>query len=168
MTTILDIAADYRALEQLIEEAQGELTPELEAWLTEMEQTLATKTDAYVHILTRLEATEDYLNEQAKKLSDAAKSIEAHRERMKSRIKLAMVTMDRREVGSGAWLFKRSPAAPRLVIDDEAKIPQAFKVQRWEVVKSDIKDAIAKGAPVDGAHIETGDSLRIYPNRGGK
>ena len=169
MSTLLAAAADYRALEQLLEEAQGELTPELEAWLDEMDGTLAEKTDAYVHIMGKLEANADHLKAEAAKLSLAARSLDGHYERMKARIKDAMAVMHKTEIVGSAWRFKRSPSAPRLIVDDEAKLPAEYRVPKtvYEIQKDALKAAIAKGEAIQGAHIETGDTLRVYANKSG-
>mgnify|MGYP001561026313 CR=1 FL=1 len=167
VTTLLSAAADARALEVLLQEAQGELSPELESWMDEVEKTVAGKVDAYHYILSRLEANEDHLRIEASALEAAARSIAKVRENMKARIKMAMLTMDTDEIKGSAWRFKLSPAQPRLVVDDEGKIPKDYMVVSYSPDKDKLKAAIKSGAAIEGVHIETTDALRTYPNKSG-
>lgn len=166
-TTLIEAAQDFAAVEQLLLESQGELTPELEAWLTEVESNVADRVDAYVMVQERLKEAADFYKTQADKFLAAKKASENAVERMKERIRAAMTTMGTDELRGEAFRFKMSNAPKRLVIDNEDTVPMAYKSARtvYDLAKDGIKVALEGGSEIPGCHLEGGKSIRSYVNK---
>lgn len=166
--TLLAAAQDEVALMALVQEAEGELTPQLEEWLAEVEKNIATKADHYRFVLDRLEANAEALDKRAKELRAAAVALHNVQESIKGRIKQAMTTMGTNEVKGESFRFKLSNSAPRIVVDNEDKVPLTFKREEtvWTPDKKAIKESFDLGVPVEGCHIEQGQTLRTYVNKG--
>ena len=89
--TLLDITADMAALDALLAESGGEITPDTEATLNaffaETETNLAGKVDAYCALISEMEARAEVRKAEAKRLADRARVDEnaaaALRERMR-------------------------------------------------------------------------------------
>lgn len=67
--------------------------------------------------------------------------------------------IERAEGVSARIAYKKNP--PSVVIDNEAEIPKEFWRCKLEVNKSEIKEALAAGKPVAGAHLESAVGLQI-------
>lgn len=67
--------------------------------------------------------------------------------------------IERAEGVSARIAYKKNP--PSVVIDNEAEIPKEFWRCKLEVNKSAIKEALAAGKPVAGAHLESAVGLQI-------
>ncbi len=168
--SLVQVAQDELALMELIQEAEGELTPQLEEWLNEVEKNIAVKTDHYQFVLDRLEANSEALDKRSKELRAAAVALQSVKENINGRIKHAMQTMGTNEIKGESFRFKLSSAAPRVVVDNEAAIPLTFKREEtiWTADKKAIKESFDLGVPVEGCHIEQGATLRTYVNKESK
>lgn len=75
--TLLDITADMAALDALLAESGGEITPDteatLDAFFAETEANLAGKVDAYCALISEMEARADVRKAEAKRLADRAR-----------------------------------------------------------------------------------------------
>lgn len=83
LSTLLD---EYRAIEDMLVEASGEITPEIEAKLGAFGSELGEKLDGYAGAISYLKGQIDYLKAEAAQYTARAKalsnSVEAMRERM--------------------------------------------------------------------------------------
>lgn len=70
------IEQEYRDIEQAIEQAEGEITPELEERINVNEEDRAAKVSAYVHIIREREAAARACQEEARRLQSMAASHE--------------------------------------------------------------------------------------------
>lgn len=86
MPTLIDIAEASLTLQGLLYEAEGELTPELEASLDAILADGRDALDAAAWVLRKMDADEEYLKSEAKRLSDRAKSISTQRENLRGRM----------------------------------------------------------------------------------
>lgn len=162
MSSIFNYMADYRALEELIFQENGELNETLEQWLSECQRNLATKVDSYGYILDRLDSTSDELKRQAKRFSDAAKQVENARDRLKETVKTTLQVLEKNEIKGESFTFKLSNTAQRLVLDETA-LPENYKMQVTTIVpdKERIKSDLKEGKEIQGARLEGGKALRV-------
>ena len=164
--TLAQLALDAAELSRLLLEAQGELSPELEARLAVTDSALLQKVDGYNFIIEEFEAHASIWKRRKDACAAQQKKFEGQAERLKSRIKEALKIMGRKEVTGTYYKFQLRTSAPRLVIDDESKIPATCKmiVQTTVVDKEKVKKALADGIEVPGAHIEENGSLYALEN----
>jgi hypothetical protein len=147
-------------------ESGGEVTPELEARLNCNEVALAQKVDAYVMMSERLEQEEAYWKAKASEFSAIAKGFVQARERLKNNIKFAMNTLGTDEIHGGAYRYKLTKSAPKLVIQDEKQLPDEFMQTIVEKIpdKDKLLVALKDGFEIPGATLEDVQRLTPYKN----
>lgn len=164
--TLLDLANRANEITQLIIEADGELTPELEQALAVSEKDIAQKADGYYLMMVTMSNRVKELKELSKQFTDAAKSIDNQLKSLNERLKFAMESMDTDEIKGERYRFKLSTGKASLVIKHEL-IGDAFKreVVTTEVDKDLIESKLKAGEKVPGAYLEPTLTLRKYVNK---
>lgn len=171
MPTIYEISEDMAALDALLAETGGEITPEAEAAFAAFEAELAanlhSKTDAYCALIAEIDARAAARKAEAKRLADRAKTDERAADALRERLrfvwetrKLGKVETDRFTVS----LAKNGGKAPLDIRCGVEDLP-AWAVKRETVVTVD-KDAIRArldaGEPLDFASLmERGTRINI-------
>ena len=91
MPTIYDISEDMAALDALLAETGGEITPEAEAAFAAFESELAAnlhaKTDAYCALIAEIDARSTARKAEAKRLADRAKIDERTADALRERLR---------------------------------------------------------------------------------
>lgn len=163
MATLFNITEEQRRINFLLEESEGEITPELEELLAVNEANLNTKAESYRNAILK-NATEIKAAKEEKKRIDALiKQKERANDMMQERIKEAMQTFGLEEINinngvGGRFSFRKSAS---LVIDNEEAVPDEYKKATYTIDKAGIKEAIKAGAACDYAHIEENLNLQI-------
>lgn len=170
MPTLLDIADDARALADLLDERDGDITGQedaVQAFLDETGDALTAKVDAYAGLIRQLEAFAATRKAEAKRMADLAKSDENRAKWLKERLLLAMdvigetrIDGDRHRVS----IAKNGGKVPVVVPDDVDALPDAFvrTVVKRDADKDAIREALEGGADVPGCSLgERGRSVRI-------
>jgi len=89
--TLLDIAADMAALDELLAESGGEITPDteatLDAFFAETEANLSEKVDAYCRLISEMEARAEVRKAEAKRLADRARVDENAADALRERLR---------------------------------------------------------------------------------
>lgn len=165
--TLFDLAREALALSQAILEAGGEITPEVDALLVVNEQGLAQKADAYAAVLERMESEEalwDIRHKECKRMRDAYQAVQ---ERLKDRMKQAMVAMQKDGIEGDLIRFKLSRVKARVVLTEALPAEYYITVTRVEPDIERIRAELELGRDVPGARLEQGFALRKYQNRKG-
>lgn len=162
------LVAEMSGVVGAIVEAGGELSPELESLFDNVQKDLAVKCDGYAFFMDRLDSEEKFWKERAENMVRVARSIAGLRERLKDRIKEAMVAMETTEIKGEEIRFKLSKLAPKLVVD-ELTLPMEYKAQRISYVpdKDKIQTDLSNGCEIPGVGVEPVFSLRKYLNKKG-
>ena len=171
MPTIYQIADDMAALDALLAETGGEITPEAEAafdaFEAELTNNLHGKTDAYCALIAEIDARAAARKAEAKRLADRAKTDERTADALRERLrfvweqrKLGKVETERFTVS----LAKNGGKQPLDIRCGVEELP-AWAVRREMVVSVD-KDAIRSrldaGEPLDFASLmERGTRINI-------
>ena len=125
-------------------------------------EVFALKVESYIKAIRSLEAGADAAKSEADRLSKLAKTRSSAADRLKAALAESMRAVGERKVETpiGRVGFRKCP--PKVVIDNERSLPRSFLRHPDPVVdKQALKEALLKGA-VAGAHLEAGESLRIY------
>lgn len=161
-----EIVARSTALTQLIIQADGELSPELEAALAEVDLALQEKVDGYHYLMERLEGEGEYFAKKADAYKRVAKAHSQLSDRIKDRIKGAMIAMEKTDVTGFDVRFRLSKATPRLALMESMLDPAYLLTVTTHVPdKERIKRDLLDGKTVGGASLEQGYSLRAYINK---
>lgn len=160
---------DSHSLELAIIENGGELTPELEASLTQISLDVAESVDRTHFALDRIENAVGYWKAKAAEYKKIADSLDTAHDRMKNYIKAVMADSGKSDLVGVEVRYKLSRAKPKVVIDEDKLAPAYFKEKLTLVPEKErIKQDLELGVPVDGARLEESFTLRAYPNKGDK
>jgi hypothetical protein len=165
--TLYSLVSQTQAIEKMLIEAGGELTPELEAMLDNVDVSMAQKIDGYAFVMEDCESRAAFWKAKADTYSKLAKSHAAIQERIKERLKAALIQLGKDEVQGNEIRFKLSKLNPKIVIWNEAELPDDFKiiVQTKAPDKERIQESLKEGFEVPGVRVEPVYSLRKYAAR---
>lgn len=168
--TLLDIADDARALADLLDERDGDITGQeeaVQAFLDETDEALTTKVDRIAGLIRQLEAYAAARKAEAKRIADLAKTDENRAKWLKGMLLMGLdvagvdrIDGDRHRV----TVAKNGGKVPVVVPDDVAVLPDAFvrTVVKRDADKDAIREALEGGADVPGCSLgERGRSVRI-------
>lgn len=164
--TTFDLAADWLALIDAIDDAGGELTPELEARLAALEAASADKLDALANVVEHYRGVA--LVARAAKERFAAKEQAAERAagRVLARAKALLEAGGQKRVTTaGGWVFAvcaNGGKPPLAVTCDPAELPPEFQRRTVAADLDAIRAALEAGAALPFASVgERGTHLRL-------
>lgn len=165
MTTLKDLVKTSNELEESLYESGGELTPELEAQLTELKDKLPTKIDNYAVIIERAEMQAEYLKAKADKLNAIRKGLDTLVDRLKENLKEAAQTMDVQALEGSEYKVSVSRTKPKVDVTDMSLLTDEYleRVVTFKVNKEKISEALKAGQQVHGARLLESYSVRIKP-----
>lgn len=169
--TLLDINADFQALDDLLAETEGEITPEagkiIDDWLAELDTDLKGKVDSYAAYVTELTARVKVREEEAARLRARAKTDEKAADWLKYKLKVVME--DRRLKRIDTLRYRVSVCGnggkqPLNIFDPHAVPHEVCKhiPEHWEPDGDLIRDALIAGKRIPGVEfVPRGTHLRI-------
>jgi hypothetical protein len=160
MKTLLNIRQEYVSLIDTIEQNEGELTPEMEQALTINRQELSAKSLAYVEFIGNLEAQNDRIDEEIRRLQKLKKRNTHLLDFLQKGLIQAVNEFGPIRTGTYNINVRQSEEC---VVEDPEQVPDQFKTVRVDVQvdKQAIKRAIKSGEKVPGAHIQTNQHTQI-------
>lgn len=163
------LAEEKSNLERILEESGGELTPEIEAELSQLDLQTAAKLDGYYAFMERCKTIGGLWESRAQEMQKIAKAHYTVAERLKDGIQYAMSTMGVQEIVGNFKRAKLQPTKGRLVIDEKL-LPEEYKLQVIATVpdKERIREKLEMFEEIPGAKIEGGQSVRFYNVTAGK
>lgn len=158
---LYEITQEQLSLNNLLEESLGELTPELKEALELNRDNFQIKANDYVKAIKNYKAESDAIAEEIKKLQEKKKVCDNAIDKMKAAMCTAMDAFGMPKFQTG--VFKVSMTTSTAVnIIDEALIPEEYKKVKYDISKTDIKNAIKAGIEVSGAEIKENYSITIH------
>jgi len=163
--TLLSALTTLHELEQSIISNGGEITPQLENDLKNLQDGITNKIDSYAIIMEHLKQRAVFWNEKAALTKKYASTCNSIVERLKANIKTFMYLQDQHEIEGDEIRFKLSPAAPTLDIDEKILPDEYFKTEIVRTIDKDlVKAKLKEGVEIPGAKFIENYSLRNYPN----
>lgn len=161
MKSLATITHEQAKLLYEIEANGGELTEAIEAAFAVNEKSLAEKVDNYVALLQRLDHEIDYFDNLCQQIADKARVYENLRDRLKNNVKQSMQSLGKKNLEGQYFGFTLASSTPKLVIHDESKIPNDFKIVETitKIDNAKLKAAL-KIKPIEGAALQETYSLR--------
>lgn len=133
----------------------------VEQALAGVEDELADKAQQIARMVRNVDAEAKAIRAEELRLSDRRRALENKQTRIKGYLQAQMELCGVQKLG-GLLKVAIQNNPPALDVLDEAKVPDAYKVQPPPVVdRRSILDAIKAGAEVPGCTIKQGRSLRI-------
>ncbi len=169
MSTLLALADDVRALDQLLNElAGGEITPEIEqavtALLTETGDAFHAKVDSYCGLIRQLELTAAARREEAERLEAGARTVEGRARWLKERLKATMQSLGMTKAGwvRTATICQAGGLLPLFVECDPALLPKNVQCIQVDANKDEIRKRLEAGERIEGCRLgERGSYLRV-------
>lgn len=168
--TLIDIAEDVIALDDLLDELEGDVSGQdaaVAAFLEENDRALSTKVDGYAGLISELEHRAAVRKAEAKRIADLAKAEENRARYLKQRLLHALDAMGIGRVDTDRYRVSTAnnggkiPVVCEVGVDD---LPEQFVRTKIEH-KPDLdalREALEQGAEVPGVRLgERGRSLRI-------
>lgn len=149
-----EITADFLALEDLLLESGGEVTPEVEALIAEMEGNLEAKADGYAALIQEWQADAEKWKAEEQRCAGHRKARENAAAALKARLCEAMVTLGREKVETERFKVAVQRAAPsvELLVEPDV-LPEAYQRVIPATVSADkkaIADALKSGEDLSG------------------
>ena len=158
--SLYELTSEHRLICDAIEEAGGEITPEIEAMLAINEENFLTKAEGYAEIIAKYTILAENAKTRKAQCERVQKIAENAVKRMKERIAQAMeeYNLPKVEVGLHKFSFRTSKAVE---IIDEAKIPNEYIKVATSVDKTKLRADLMAGVVIEGAELKENKSLQI-------
>ncbi len=159
---MFEIAEAYRVWLDQVEEAGGEITPELEAVLASLERSIEAKVDSYAAMIRESEVEADAHRVEANRHQGIARRKEAMAERLKVNLKTAMQLMGYDKVrGTRFTASVVKNSQPSINWSFAEAIPEAFRRTKVELDKGLAHEAYKAGTLPEGFTVELGEHVRL-------
>lgn len=164
--SLMLIVSESNALEQMLIESGGALTPEIEQALAVSAEQLSDKADAYNSIMERFKGLSAHYEARAEFYDKISVQCNSVVERLRKNILFAMKALNTSEITGQDVRFTATKSSGSLKITDKEMVPVEFKeeIVSTEIKTDELKSAIKSGQNVPGAEVVYSDSLRIYAN----
>ena len=158
--SLYELTSEHRLICDAIEEAGGEITPEIEAMLAINEENFLTKAEGYAEIIAKYTTLAENAKARKAQCERVQKVAENTVKRMKERIAQAMeeYNLPKVEIGMHKLSFRTSKAVE---ITDEAKIPNEYIKVATSVDKTKLRADLMAGVVIEGAERKENKSLQI-------
>lgn len=158
--SLYELTSEHLLICDAIEEAGGEITPEIEAMLAINEQNFVTKAEGYAEIIAKYAQMAENAKARKAQLDAVQKVAENIQKRMKERILEAMNEYGLQKIECGVHKFStRTSKAVEII--DEAKIPNEYIKVSTTIDKSALRADLMAGVLVEGAELRENKSLTI-------
>lgn len=159
MKTLYKIKDDYLMLVSQIEDAEGEITPEMNEALTLNEKTLKAKSVNYLEFIGSRESLTDRIDEEIKRLQAMKKREKTLVDLLKGKLVEAVEIYGDIELGLKTITTRKSQVV-ECNLEDLSKEFKTIKVTETPD-KTKIKNAIKSGEEVRGASLVDKSNFRL-------
>ncbi len=130
--------------------------------LESIEGEIENKADGYAKVMVELNADVEKLTAEIIRLTERKRAVQNKVDSMKKSLTQAMQVTGKTKFKTDLFSFNVQKNPPSLVIDDFAKIPDAFLIpQDPKIDSAKIKELLKNGEALDYAHLEQSESVRI-------
>lgn len=171
MSTLFEIGAELEALDAVMTEAGGELTPELEADFDAYFAALGAERDAkldnYAAFITELEARTTARNAEAKRLTARAALDARAADALKARLKMFFERIGEKKIETPRYtltLVNHGGKRPLVLKVDADELPRRFLKVKYEADREAIRQGLERGDAIAAEVAELGErgaSMRI-------
>lgn len=124
---------------------------------------LAGKLDGYARLIKNLDGDVDALKAEELRIADNRKALENWVERLREAVRAAMIATGERKVkvGIGTWSLQSS--RPCVMITDEAKVPEEYKIiQQPTLDRAKMLMELKEGVIIEGAELGAGAEPLVF------
>lgn len=153
---LYELTGKYAVLMKVVDEAEGEITEEVESQLREIEDSVQNKVHNCLMAIRNMEADADALKREEDRLSARRKAQENKQKRLRKYIIECLQYAKISKVKTDLFNVRLNPPKDRVEIDDVEAIPDRYVVIERKPKKKDLAVALKNGK-VPGARIGKGD-----------
>jgi len=166
MNSLTEIINQVSEIEKQLADSGGELTPELEAMIVQVEISLPAKIDSYDYVIRKMSHAAEFYKERAQFFTKFSKSCENVGKKIKDSLKFRMLEMGLEELLGNEIRFKLRNNKPSVFIKDESLVPDKYRiaVTTYKIDNDKILADLKAGVDVPGAEILQSKSVLVYPN----
>ena len=155
MSKLYEITTELAQINDMLIEAQGEMSTEIEQRLDELKMTLVEKATGIRKIVAMIETDAEGRNAEIKRLQAISKVQENGLERLKAYIKKNMEVSDLKTIPTpiGTFTICKNPASVEMIEATMELTPEQYRVPvpaTWTPDKKLIKSALEEGYEVPG------------------
>ncbi len=163
LATLAELTKTTNHILELIAYSEGELTEEVEQWLTVTQTQLVQKTDNYALFFEKADSEIDFLKQQASFFTKAARQLSNTIDRLKDHMKEQMRLMDTTELDGHYYRFKLSKTKPKVLINEDL-LPAEYTREKViiEPDKTKIYEDAQTGKQIPGVTLQESWGLRKY------
>lgn len=159
---LYEISGQLALIDAALEAAEGEITPETEAALNQLEGELEAKVDGIIALIRQREAMMDALKKEVSRLqgraSSCGKGIDSLKKYLMGGLKLAGKPKVKTTLNTVSVVKGRE----QIVVDDIESLPEnLLTFQPPTANKALIKKHLDSGEVIKGVHVETGDDYLL-------
>lgn len=166
-TSLVAMALTSSLVEDALIDSGGEINEVVEGLMDIRDVQLPAAVDRYAAIILRCESLKNEYLKRAEVLENIAKGFDRYSERLESKIKEAMGTLQTDTLAGFDTEFKLVLNNPAVFVESEEAIPEAYKSQKIEIKidKKRIAEDLKLGVPVEGCRLERSRRLVSKPKR---
>ena len=163
---LINALKDCETIEELIINSGGEITPDLEGVLKDIDLTVKESVDKTRITMERMELSADYWKKRAKESQLIGRALMAMHEKFKDQIKRIMVESDKQDLIGVDYRYKIVNKPSKIVVD-ESELSVEMCMEKITLVPDmeKISALMAKGIKVPGCKYESVIALNCYPNK---
>lgn len=149
-----------------IELAEGEISTDVEVLIKDLSNRLSNTADAYGYVWRRLEIEQGFYHKEAEYYSEKAKRASKGIERIKERLKAAMLVANATDLSGTRWELKMNKSRPKSRIDEDRFPKVSEDPTLWttktehRINKAAVVERLLSGERIPGAELEDVYALR--------
>ena len=154
--TLYNLTNEVLVIDDVLDEAEGELTPELEVRKAEMDRLIAEKVDAVCGYVQSQQDLIELAQAQIDRLNEFIRTKTRRLSTLDHYVGLCTARLGKESLGGELFEIKRGRKSQRIEISSDKNIPAKF----WRVpdvqptvMKDELKKAIKQGVTIDGVAI---------------
>lgn len=157
--TIYELSGEYVEILEMLEDGDAE-PEEVEERMKELNDSLDQKFDGYMRVYLQLDAEEEALEKEIKRLQAKKNHVSNGKERIKSTFQTVMLATGKNKINSELFSATIKDTAGKVIVDIQEDVPQEFWIQPDpEINKSKLKAYIKQNPNCEFAHIEKGKTI---------
>ena len=153
---LYELTTEYEAIIQAIQDAEGDVSPDLLAKLDAIGGAFTDKADSIAAVVRTLEATEAAAKTEQDRLAGYRKSLASHADWLKVYLRDQMIRTGNTKVEGPRFRVAVAACPASVDVTDEALVPRDyFEPQPAKLSKAALLKALKEGATVAGARLVT-------------
>ncbi|MCT2015196.1 siphovirus Gp157 family protein [Staphylococcus capitis] len=160
MSSLFNLKDDYKQVYELIAEQEDEQV--LKDTLESINDALEDKADGYVAVIKSLEADNNAIDEEIKRLRQRKTSNQNGIKRLKETLQQVMEETGKEKFKTPLNSYSIANNPPSLEVTNESVVPKEFYVeQEPKLDKKELLKAVKEGLEVEGVELKQSRSLRV-------